>query len=163
MGNTVSPGAPESTGNASANIPDTSVECDNRSASGLTQDSIQTFSWYAKRQVIDLKQLNTHILTSQFCMHTISSVLSTVRKGDYVFKIYLQDVYFHVLIHPDSRMYLHFAFKNKVYQFQVIPFGLNTAPHLFTPIGHTVAAYLHLQGILVIPYLDDSLVHHPDH
>ena len=37
MGNTISPGAPESTGNVRANIPDASVECDNRSASGLSR------------------------------------------------------------------------------------------------------------------------------
>ena len=32
--------------------------------------------------------------------------LSTVRKGDYTFKIDLEDAYFHLLIHPDSRKYL---------------------------------------------------------
>ena len=88
-------------------------------------------------------------------MHTISSVLSTIERGDYAFKKDLQDVHFHVLKHPDSRKYLRFAFENKVYQFRVLPFGLNTAPRVFTRLGHTVAAYLHHQGISVIPYLDD--------
>ena len=67
-----------------------------------------------------------------------------------------------VLIHTDSRKYLRFAFENKVYQFRVLPFGLNTAPQVFTRLEHTVAAYLHRQGISVIPYLDDWLIHHPD-
>ena len=89
-------------------------------------------------------------------MHTISSVLSTVERGDYVFKIDLQDAYFHVLIHLDSRKYIHFAFENKAYLWS------NTAPQVFTRLGHTVAVYLHRQGILVIPYLDDWLIHHPD-
>ena len=53
--------------------------------------------------------------------------------------------------------------KNKVYQFQVLPFGLNTAPQVFTRLGHTVTGYLHRQGISVIAYLDDWLIHHPDH
>ena len=35
-------------------------------------------------------------------------------------------------------------------------------PQVFTRLGHTVAAYLHHQGILVIPYLDDWLIHHRD-
>ena len=56
-----------------------------------------------------------------------------------------------------------FAFENEVYQFRVLPFGLNTAPQVFTRLGHRVAAYLHRQGILVIPYIDDWLIHHPDH
>ena len=72
-----------------------------------------------------------------------------------------EGVLFHVPIHPSSRKYLRY-FKNKVYQFQVLPFGLNTAPQVFTRLGHTVTGYLHRQGISVIPYLDDWLIHHPD-
>ena len=44
----------------------------------------------------------------------------------------------------------------------LLPFGLSTAPQVFTRLGHTVAAYLHRLGISVIPYLDDWLIHHPD-
>ena len=73
-----------------------------------------------------------------------------------------RSAYFHVPIHPSSRKYLRFAFENRVYQFRVLPFGLNTAPQVFTRLGHTVAAYLHRQGVSVIPYLDDWLIHHPD-
>ena len=115
-----------------------------------------------RRPVIDLKQMNAHIDAPHFHMHTISLVLNTVERGDYVFKIDLQDAYFHVLIHTASRTYLRFAFENKVYQFRVLPFDLIIAPQVFTHLGHTVAAYLHCQGISVIPYLDDWLVHHPD-
>ena len=114
------------------------------------------------RPVIDLKNLNAHIHVPHFRMFTTSSVLSSVEIGDYGFKIDLQDAYFHVPIHPSSRKYLRFAFENRVYQFQVLLFGLNTAPQVFTRLGHTVTAYLHRQGVSVIPYLDDWLVHHPD-
>ena len=114
------------------------------------------------RPVIDLKNLNAHIHAPHFRMFTTNSVLSSVRKGDYAFKIDLQDAYFHVPIHPSSRKYLRFAFENKVYQFRVLPFGLNTAPQIFTRLGHTVTGYLHHLGISVIPYLDDWLIHHPD-
>ena len=113
------------------------------------------------RPFIDLKNLNAYIHAPHFGMFTTGCVLSSV--GDYVFKIDLQDAYFHVPIHPSSRKYLRFAFENRVYQFQVLPFGLNTAPQVFTRLGHTVSAYLHRQGFSVIPYLDDWLVHHPDH
>ena len=80
-------------------------------------------------------------------------MLNTIEKGDYAYKIDLQDAYFHVLTHPDSRKYLRFAFENKVYQFRVLPFGLNsnTAPQVFTHLGHTVVACLHR---------DDWLIHH---
>ena len=48
------------------------------------------------RPVINLKRLNAHIFAPHFCMFTISSASSIVRKRDYTFKIDLQDVYFHV-------------------------------------------------------------------
>ena len=114
------------------------------------------------RPVIDLKNLNTHIHAPHFHMFTTSSVLSSVEKGDYAFKIDLQDAYFHVLIHPNSRKYLRFAFENRVYQFQVLPFGLNTATssvYSFGAHGDSIPAP---SGISVIPYLDDWLIHHPD-
>ena len=103
-----------------------------------------------------------HIHAPHFRMFTTNSVLSSVQKGDYSFKIDLQDAYFHVPIHPSSRKYLRFAFENRMYQFQVLPFGLNIAPQVFTRLGHTVTGYLHRHGISMIPYLDDWLIHHPD-
>ena len=114
------------------------------------------------RPVIDLKNLNAHIHAPHFRLFSTNSVLSSVRKGDYAFKIDLQDAYFHVPIHPSSRKYLRFTFENKVYQFRVLPFSLNTAPQIFTRLGHTVTGYLHRLGISVIPYLDDWSIHHPD-
>ena len=74
-----------------------------------------------------------------------------------MFKIDLQDVYFHVSINQGSRKYLCFAFESKVYQFLVLLFSLNTAPQVFTRLGHTVAGYLHHPRILVIPYFDNWL------
>ena len=68
------------------------------------------------RPVIDLKNLNAHIHAPHFRMFTTGSVLSSVEKGDYAFKIDLQDAYFHVPIHPSSRKYLRFAFENRVYR-----------------------------------------------
>ena len=79
----------------------------------------------------------TRTYSPHFRMFIISSVLSAVRKGDYSFKIDLQNAYFHVPIHPSSRKYLRFAFESKVYQFRVLPFSLNTAPQVFTYLGHT--------------------------
>ena len=104
---------PEGSGNARANIPDALEE---RDIGGTPRFSRILFKLFLVRKasggwclVIDLTQLNVHIYAPHFRMHTISSVLSTVEKGDYVFKIDLQDAYFHVLIHPDSKKYLGFA------------------------------------------------------
>ena len=62
----------------------------------------------------------------------------------------------------DSQEYQLFAFQNKVYHFKVLQIGLNTAPQLLTRLGHTVAGDLHRKGILVLPCIDDCLVHYLD-
>ena len=147
LGNKISQGSTEDPGNVRANILDASKEY---AITDIPPDAPGFYSniflvrkasggW---RPVIDLKQLNAHSDAPHFHNHTISSVLNSVKRADYAFKIDLQDAYFHVLIHPDSRKYLGLAFENKVYQFRVLPSGLNTAPQVFTRLGHTVAAYL---------------------
>ena len=110
------------------------------------------------RPVIDLKSLNAHILAPHFRMFTTSSVLSTVRKGDYAFKIDLQDAYFHVPIHPSSRKV---CFRKQGLSVSGTPLLSEHSPSV-TRLGHKVTGYLHRLGISVVPYLDDWLVHHPD-
>ena len=111
--------------------------------------------------VIDLKQLNTQLDAPHFRMFIfITSGLITIKSEGHGFRIYLEDAYFHV---PITQIYLLFAFMNKVYQVWVLTFGLSKAPQVFTHLGHTVAGYLHHQGILALPCLDEWLVHHPDH
>ena len=74
---------------------------------------------------------NAHLNAPHFFMFTMSSVQSTVRGRDFAFKIDLEVMYFHILIHPDSQKYLRFIFMNKVNQFRILPFGLNTTQQVF--------------------------------
>ena len=72
----------------------------------------------------------------------------------------LKDAYLHVPIHPSHWRYFWFALRNAegaltVYQWKVLPFGLASAPRVFTKILAPVAAHLHLQGCLMYPYIDD--------
>ena len=93
-----------------------------------------------------LKSCNKHIHSYRnyqhpgmhFCMFTISSVLNTVRKWRLLIQNRSAGAYFHIPIHPSSRKYLRFAFENKVFQFRVLPFCLNTAPQVMTHLGHTI-------------------------
>ena len=97
------------------------------------------------RPVIDLKQLNHHTDALHFHMHSISSVLSTVERGDYAFKIDLQDAYFHVLIHPDSRKYL-FCLRKQGIPVSSTSLRSEHCPSGFYSPGTYSAAYLHRLG-----------------
>ena len=112
-------------------------------------------SW---RPVIDLSHLNLFVDVSHFQMETIQSVLLSVRQGDWMASIDLKEAYLQVLVHPASRHFLRFMFRDTVYQFKALCFGLSTAPQVFTRVMAPVSAILHSMGIRMRRYLDDWLV-----
>ena len=112
-------------------------------------------SW---RPVIDLSHLNRFVDVSPFQMETIQSVLLSVRQGDWMASIDLKEAYLQVPVHPASRHFLRFVFRDQVYQFKVLCFGLSTAPQVFTRVMAPVSAMFHSMGIRMRRYLDDWLV-----
>ena len=112
-------------------------------------------SW---RPVIDLSHLNRFVDVSHFQMETIQSVLLSVRQGDWMASIDLKEAYLQVPVHPASRHLLRFVFRDNVYQFKALCFGLSTAPQVFTRVMAPVSAILHSMGIRMRRYLDDWLV-----
>lgn len=73
----------------------------------------------------------------------------------------LKDAYFLIKIHDNSKKYLRFQWKDNLYEFNVLPFGLNTAPYVFTKIMKPVVKLLRCAGYLSTIYLDDlCLVSH---
>ena len=61
-------------------------------------------------------------------------------------------------VHPASRHFLRFMFRDTVYRFKALCFGLSTAPQVFTWVMAPVSAILHSLGICMRRYLDDWLV-----
>ena len=53
---------------------------------------------------------------------------------------------------------LRFFWDGVWYEFLVLPFGLGTAPFVFTKLTYPVVAFLRALGIRLIIYLDDMLV-----
>ena len=86
------------------------------------------------RPVIDLSRLNTFLLIEKFKMETPESIRTSLIPGEWVTSIDLSDTYLHIRIHPNSRKYLRFCHRSQVFQFTSLPFGLATAPQVFTMI-----------------------------
>ena len=58
----------------------------------------------------------------------------------------------------ESQKFLRFVWLGQTYQFLALPFGLNTAPRIFTKLLKPVVAYLHTRNIRLLIYLDDILI-----
>ena len=84
--------------------------------------------------VIDLSHLNEFVHLTRFKMETVTSVLLSVREGDFLASLDPKDAYFQIPIHPSSRKLLRFTSEGAVYQFRALCFGLSTASQVFTRV-----------------------------
>jgi len=110
------------------------------------------------RPVIDLKALNHFVKVPKFKMESLQSIWSALLPGNYAFSLDLQDAYFHIPIHKSHRKFLRFVVRDQVYQFRALPFGLASAPWIFTQVMAQVKIMAHLEGIQLYLYFDDWLV-----
>ena len=112
------------------------------------------------RLVINLRELNEHLVVPHFKMETVSSLLASILPGQWAFSLDLTDAYLHVPMHPSTFKYLRFNLGDSLYHFRALPFGLSTAPLVFTKIMAAVGAFAHRRSIFLHLYLDDWLCRH---
>lgn len=70
----------------------------------------------------------------------------------------LREAYFSVPISENSKKYLRFYFDECLYQFNALPYGLCTAPFVFTKIIRPISTYLRNCDVILTCYLDDILL-----
>lgn len=114
------------------------------------------------RPILNLKPLNIFLQNQHFKMESLRSVIQALNVGDWVASIDLKDAYLHVPIYPEDRKYLRFCIDNIHYQFRSMPFGLATAPRVFTKLMGAIGAHLRSQQISIYMYLDDWLLKNAD-
>jgi hypothetical protein len=110
------------------------------------------------RPVLDLSPLNAFLRKVRFRMETPASLRLALRPGDWAASIDLRDAYFHVTIHPRDRCWLRFVWREQVFQFKALPFGLSLSPWVFTAVVKELVSTARRQGIRIPAYLDDWLV-----
>ena len=110
------------------------------------------------RPVVNLKALNRFMKRLHFKMEGVHLLKDLLQKGDWMVTIDLKDAYLSVPVAQEHRFFLRFTWGCQLFQFQCLPFGLSTAPRVFTKIMKPVIALLRQQGIRVIIFLDDMLL-----
>ena len=110
------------------------------------------------RPIINLKSLNSFVVYEHFKMEGLDSVKFIIRENDWMVKVDLKDAYFTVPVANEHQKFLRFIWKGRFYQYVCLPFGLCSAPRVFTKILKPVVAWLRARGIRLVIYLDDFLI-----
>ena len=109
------------------------------------------------RIIIDLSILNRSITKKHFKMESSNTIRNILQVGDYFFTADLTMAYNTIPMHQSSKKYLRFWWHGKPWQFKALPFGLTTAPWIFSLVMSDMAKYLHKHSIICVFYLDDLL------
>nr|XP_046491856.1 uncharacterized protein LOC124223672 [Neodiprion pinetum] len=109
------------------------------------------------RFILNLKKLNTFIDTEHFKTEDIRSATRLISLGAFMANLDLQDAYFLIPVGKKCRKFLRFSFEGQLYEFTCLPFGLSSAPRVFTKVIKPVLNWLRSRGFLSVAYLDDIL------
>ena len=115
-----------------------------------------------KRLILDLRHVNLYVFKRKFRCEDVLVALQIFSQGFFLFKFDLKSGYHHVEIFPDHRKYLAFCWDFgdgvvKYFQFTVLPFGLSSAPYLFTKLLKPILTSWRCKGIPMAIFLDDGL------
>lgn len=114
-----------------------------------------------RRLVLDLRHVNPHLFKYKFKCEDITTALDLLGEGYYLYTFDIKSAYHHVEIFQSHRTYLGFQWsyrgKATYFVFNVLPFGLSTAPYIFTKLLKPLLSHWRGSGKRICMFLDDGL------
>ena len=111
-----------------------------------------------RRLIWDGRHVNRHLRKHRFRMETLQ------REGRALFErshfggtVNISSAYHHLEMAPEATEFLGFEWEGVFYSFEVLPFGLSSAPWLFTTVMGHCSRFLRSVGTDLISYLDDLI------
>jgi hypothetical protein len=114
------------------------------------------------RLIVDLRHVNDHLAVQSCKYETLGDLQLMIQRNDFMISCDLADGYYHMGIHPEHQKFLTTSINGTLLSFKALPFGLSTAPRVFTKFMRPVVAHLRKNGQRMLQYLDDSLFLHAD-
>ena len=111
------------------------------------------------RLIFDMSELNKSINLRKFTMTKLSDIIPHIFENNYAATFDLSKAYYHVPINPKYKKFFSFKFQSDFYNFNSMPFGLSTAPYIFSKFISPVLEYLRKNfNIQIFSYIDDFLL-----
>ena len=112
------------------------------------------------RLILDLSSLNKFIHTPKFRMTNHFQLAELMPPPCWMATLDLQDAYLHIPMRQSLHRYLAFTLDKQMFFFRALPFGLSTAPAVFTRVLRWPLSILRYQ-VSLLAYLDDWVVWAP--
>ena len=105
------------------------------------------------RLILDLSHLNTIVIKKSFKYGDLRTVLQIFDLGIFAFTFDLKSAYHHIDICDDHVKYLSFKWcfgsgKYRFFAFQVLPFGLSSAPYIFSKVMRQLLKHCRSKGYI---------------
>lgn len=113
---------------------------------------------HSHRFILNLKGLNIFIKKEHFKIEDIRTAINLLNRGDWMCKLDIKDAYLLIPIASEHKKYLRFIYQHQLYQFTALPFGLTSAPYIFTKVMKPLINWLRKLGIILVVYLDDFFI-----
>ena len=115
-----------------------------------------------KRLILDLRHINLHVFKRKFKCEGLHIIRDVFSKHFFVFSFDLKSGYHHVDLFPEHRAFLAFSWDfgtgvARYFQFTVLPFGLSSAPFIFTKLLKPLETLWRSHGIPVAIFFDDGV------
>ena len=111
-----------------------------------------------RRVILNLKFLNNYILKTSFKLEGYDVISNMIQPGDYFVSIDLCDAYLMFLMHPEFWKFLCFDWEKQRFYFRCMPFGLTSAPRIFTKVFKRVLIFLRKKGLKISAWFDDIIL-----
>ena len=110
------------------------------------------------RPIIDLSLMNKFVVSPSFRMEDLKKATKGIQDPSWGAKLDIQDAFLSVSISPRFQKYFVFWIEHRAYMFKRMPFGLTTAPWVFTRLMRAVKRFLRRKGVRVNSFIDDFLI-----
>ena len=105
---------------------------------------------------IDYKILNKTLIKDSFPFPRIEDIFATLGKAQFYTTIDLKSVYHQISVAPEDIEYTAFCTRTSLYQINVLPFGIDSAPAIFQRM---ILKVLHgIEGKYYKVYIDNILI-----
>ena len=115
-----------------------------------------------KRIILDLRHVNKSLIKQSVKYEDWKIAMAYFAKDAHMFSFDLKSGYHHIDIAHEHQTFLGFSWRssdsvNEVfYVFTVLPFGLSSAPYVFTKVLKPLEKYWRIQGLRMAIFLDDG-------